>query len=77
MLRSDAAGGLQRLAEMGDAGMSRPSLLEELRNPDCARYEELPESIKAMFTETEFLWLPDESKATLVQRETEPDWTEP
>lgn len=58
--------------------MTRASeILDALREPDCTLYEDLPESIKAQFSEKEFMWLPDASKATLVQTETEPDWTEP
>ena len=36
----------------------------------------LPESLKQIFTPNEYAWLSDERKATLVQRETEPDWRE-
>lgn len=40
------------------------------------RYEELPEALKATYSPKEYAWLSDAEKATLVQRETEPDWTE-
>lgn len=44
--------------------------------PDRVRadYEQLPEPIKARLTFLEYLWLPDDEKGRLVQRETEPDW---
>lgn len=39
----------------------------------ASRYEELPESIRAMYTKEQWLWLSAGEKATLVQRETEPE----
>jgi hypothetical protein len=39
-------------------------------------YDTLPVSIRALYTKQEWLWLPDSSKATLEQRECEPDWEE-
>lgn len=36
-------------------------------------YEELPDAIRAIYTEKEWLWLSGTEKATLVQRETEPE----
>lgn len=39
----------------------------------ASRYEELPDAIRAIYTEKEWLWLSDAEKATLVQRETEPE----
>jgi hypothetical protein len=38
-----------------------------------AEYEALPESIKARVSFLEYLWLPDDDKGRLIQRETEPD----
>lgn len=38
-----------------------------------SRYGELPDAIRAIYTEKEWLWLSDAEKATLVQRETEPE----
>lgn len=40
-------------------------------------YQDLPECVRMRYTEREWLWLPMSEKATLVQRETEPDWIEP
>jgi hypothetical protein len=42
-----------------------------------AGYNDLPASIKAVYTPKEYAWLSDAEKASLVQRETEPEWTEP
>ena len=36
-------------------------------------YDELPLSIKMTYTRQEYLWLSEHDKATLVQRECEPD----
>lgn len=36
-------------------------------------YDRLPESIKALYTPEQYLWLSDYEKATLIQRETEPE----
>ena len=44
---------------------------------ESKEYEELPLSIKSAYTLKEFLWLSDFEKATLVQRETEPEEPEP
>ena len=52
-------------------------VLEALLEPDHSDYDQLPESIKALYTREEHLWLSDEGKARLLQVETEPDWTEP
>ncbi|HNG03201.1 MAG TPA: hypothetical protein PKH05_10230 [Nitrospira sp.] len=37
-------------------------------------YANLPESIRAVYSRDEYLWLTDGQKTRLVQRETEPDW---
>lgn len=37
-------------------------------------YDLLPECIKLSLTRTEYRWLSDHEKATLIQRETEPDY---
>lgn len=39
-------------------------------------YDELPESIKADYSYTEWQWLSGEQKARLLQTETEPEWDE-
>lgn len=36
-------------------------------------YDQLPEMIKNTYTPEEYLWLSDHEKATLIQRETEPE----
>jgi hypothetical protein len=36
-------------------------------------YSELPESIRMNYTREEYLWLSDHEKATIVQRECEPE----
>lgn len=40
-------------------------------------YDGLPEPIKASYTREQYLWLSDNEKATLEQRETEPEHSEP
>ena len=40
---------------------------------DASEYEALPESIKAMYSLEQYLWLSDDEKARLVQTETEPE----
>lgn len=42
--------------------------------PPNDEYSTLPESIRALYSREEYLWLSDGQKARLVQRETEPDW---
>lgn len=51
----------------------RKSTTELLEDDD---YNALPEPLKNAYSRDEFLWLSDKEKATLVQRECEPDWTE-
>lgn len=46
-----------------------PVLAELLEEP----YDQLPEPIKRSYTRDEYLWLSDAEKATLVQRECEPE----
>lgn len=36
-------------------------------------YDELPEAIRAVYSEKEYLWLGDQGRRSLVQRETEPE----
>lgn len=36
-------------------------------------YDHLPEAIKRIYTPEQYAWLSDRDKATLVQRETEPE----
>ena len=40
---------------------------------ECAAYHELPESIKATLSYSQWLWLSDSEKARLEQTETEPE----
>lgn len=47
-------------------------IIAELQERDDA-YANLPECIKLAYSRKEYLWLSDSEKATLVQRETEPD----
>lgn len=43
-------------------------------NPNrVERYEKLPDSIRAVYSEKEYLWLSVGEKATLERRETEPE----
>jgi hypothetical protein len=37
------------------------------------QYDELPEVIKGRYSPTEFMWLSDREKMTLIQRECEPE----
>ena len=39
-------------------------------------YDQLPLSIRSMFSREEFMWLPDDRKALITQTETEPEWEE-
>lgn len=41
-----------------------------LRNSE---YERLPECIQSVYSEEQYLWLSDDDKRTLIQRETEPE----
>ena len=38
-----------------------------------SEYDRLPECIKAIYSEEQYLWLPDDAKKTLIQNETEPE----
>ena len=51
--------------------MSRPPAIEEATAADP--YDCLPESLKHVYTRHEYAWLSDAAKATLVERETEPE----
>lgn len=61
---------------MSEASLTDAQLFELGMLTPKADYDELPEPIKQMFTETEYLWLNDATKAGLQQRLTEPDWEE-
>ncbi len=37
-------------------------------------YDRLPEPIKLSYTRAEYLWLSDEEKANLEQKECDPEW---
>lgn len=39
----------------------------------AVHYDALPEALKQVYSPAEHAWLSDHEKATLVQRETEPD----
>ena len=41
-----------------------------LRNSE---YDRLPECIKSVYSERDYLWMSDSDKSTLIQRETEPE----
>lgn len=41
-----------------------------------SEYDELPETVRCGYTLREWQWLSDAEKATLVRRETEPEWVE-
>ena len=38
-----------------------------------SEYDRLPESIKAVYSERQYLWLSDKDKKNLIQSETEPE----
>lgn len=37
-------------------------------------YDRLPEPVKMIYTQQEYLWLSDAEKANLIQQECEPEW---
>lgn len=41
--------------------------------PTATEYDALPESVKATYSYREWLWLPDDQKARLIEIETTPD----
>ena len=49
---------------------------ESQANPMWNEYEELPEAIKAGVTHTDYKWMSDAQKASILQTETEPEWDE-
>ena len=49
------------------------SVMAESLLPRSSEYDRLPECLKSVYSETDYLWLSDEDKRTLVQRETEPE----
>lgn len=38
-----------------------------------SEYDRLPEPIKVIYSEQQYLWLSDDDKINLIQRETEPE----
>ena len=40
---------------------------------DNSEYDRLPECIKQVYSELQYLWLSDDDKINLIQRETEPE----
>ena len=38
-----------------------------------SEYGRLPECLKSLYSEEQYLWLPDEAKRNLIQMETEPE----
>jgi hypothetical protein len=58
----------------GHRGVQRVStVLEDVIKRADDPYAALPDGIKASYSRDEYMWLSDHEKATLVQRETEPD----
>lgn len=47
--------------------------IEALVRAKNAGYDELPDAVRSSYTEQQWLWLSDREKATLTQRETEPE----
>jgi hypothetical protein len=41
--------------------------------PEVDGYDELPESIKVLYTPKEWLWLGSEERGRAIERETQPD----
>jgi hypothetical protein len=56
---------------MDDDLFSLPTHTEQIRSN--AAYERLPESVKLVYTESEWLWLSGPEKRDLELRETEPE----
>lgn len=47
---------------------------EQAKAEQGSDYAALPEAIRFVVTEQEFLWLSDAEKARLIQNECEPEW---
>lgn len=48
-------------------------IIRAIVQPEGDDYANLPQAVKTHYTRDEYLWLSDAEKATLVQRECEPD----
>lgn len=44
------------------------------KGDDESDYDRLPEPVKMIYTQQEYLWLSDAEKAVLIQQECEPEW---
>lgn len=51
------------------------SPMDESLSNQSDPYDQLPEAIKQYYTRSEYLWLTDSQKASLIESETEPEWT--
>jgi hypothetical protein len=47
-----------------------------MSEPTDPRYDQLPETIKRIYSQPEWVWLTDEQKQNLQAQETEPEWDE-
>lgn len=54
--------------------MSEPD--DDLPLTGNQEYDQLPTAIRHAYALKQYLWLSDAEKASLVQRETEPEWEE-
>lgn len=48
-------------------------LRTDTRQTDNGEYDKLPESIRAIYSREQYAWLSDYDRATLIERETEPE----
>lgn len=48
-------------------------MAESSLNHQSSEYDRLPECLKSVYSEEQYLWLSDDDKRHLVQRETEPE----
>lgn len=56
--------------------MSSPDAHSSSRTPFTAEYDDLPETIRRLYTPKQYAWLTDGQKAGLFDNELEPGYTE-
>lgn len=60
-------------AEAQEAWLCRDHHGDAMQVPEMKDYEELPESIKMLYTPKEWMWLGSEERGRAIERETMPD----
>lgn len=70
----DTSSATAAISTVGVAYMMFQPLLDARAEGDGSDYDQLPEPIKQVYSQAQYLWLSDAEKAALVDQECEPEW---